>query len=232
MRVKRNKSCWPCRKRYCSRLLVTASLEKRRSYIPRTGVYEETRRPTSSEKGKKNLTAVLNVPGNLNLRQWVWIYSNQKIFSISQRQILEPVLKPALHSDTIHSISSPPFNPWYFTDLLPRAPRRSSMPRISILVNKETKKYSTYNINILMWACVILKFPQTYFEGRSSDVLHPNTGGVSLQSCMVMRNGYKNWRLLGKLNPQRKMRERAFISFCKQAMRKVTVFWDNRIKDN
>ena len=182
------------------------------------------------KKGKRNLTAVLNVPGNLNLRHWVWIYSNQKMFSISQRQVLEPVLEPALHNDTIHSIFSPPFHPWLFKGLLPRAPRGSAIH--VFLVNIETKKCSTYNINILVWACVILKFPQTYFERRSSDVFQPNTSGVSLQSCMVMRNGYKDWGRLGKLNPQRKMWERLRVSFCKQAMRKMTIFWGKRIEDH
>ena len=86
---------------------MTASLESRRSYVPRTGVYEETRRLTNSKKkGKRNLTAVLNVPGNLNLRHWVFIYYKQMMFSVSQLQVLEPVVKPALHSDTIHSIFS------------------------------------------------------------------------------------------------------------------------------
>ena len=32
---------------------MTASLENRRSYVPRTGVYEETRRLTSSKKKRK-----------------------------------------------------------------------------------------------------------------------------------------------------------------------------------
>ena len=111
MRVKRNKSCWswPCRKRYCSRLLVTASLKNRLSYVPRTGVYEETRRPASSgkKKGKRNFTALLHVPGNINPRHWVWIYSNKKMFSLSQLQVLNLLLKPALHSDSIRSIFSP-----------------------------------------------------------------------------------------------------------------------------
>ena len=42
---------------------MTASLEKRRSYVPRTGVYEETRRPTSSKKRKKKLNCSVKCAG-------------------------------------------------------------------------------------------------------------------------------------------------------------------------
>ena len=42
---------------------MTASLKNRRSYVPRTGVYEETRRLTSSKKRKKKLNCSVKCAG-------------------------------------------------------------------------------------------------------------------------------------------------------------------------
>ena len=209
MKVERYKSCWPCRKRYCSRFLVTESLENRWSYVPRTGVYEERKRPTSSKKRKKKLYCTVTCAGrfivkltkpwtleifmecycvarNKPIRReitkpqtatiislWFWgllacpeLYCDWPVhnqhswkfsgvhgflsltvkpstgfeFTLTKQRLIqyypnfqsvEPMLKPTFPSYSTHSISLP-------------------------TSHRNKKKYSTYNINILMWASVVL----------------------------------------------------------------------------
>ena len=73
--------------------------------------------------------------------------------------------------------------------------------------NSSTLKYFTYYINILMRACVIFKFPQTYFTGRCCDIFQPDTGGVPLQSSIMMCHRHKNKGLLGELALREKKTE-------------------------
>ena len=87
---------------------MTASLENRRSYVPRTGVYEETRRLTSSKKRKKKLNCSVKCAGQFKPKALGLYFSyKQMMFRISQLQVLEPVLNPDLHSDELYFLSHP-----------------------------------------------------------------------------------------------------------------------------